>query len=153
MLKKLITFLQNNFPKLNIDNWLESKYFYLNDAQLKKIATAIKNKELLIKSADELKLKSFIFHFSTTLILVEKTKTGFKAELAWETDFFSIHSIRNKTKGFIFISFEFDKNYNFKIKQNNKNLETNYINTEKSENVINKVMPILQGFISAIIDE
>lgn len=150
MFKKLIQFLQNNFPEINIDDWLNSKYFHLNDNQLKKIAEAIKTKELELKPIEKLPVDSFIFHFSDTFILVKKDKTGFIAEFAWQTDFLSVHSVKNKDKGFVFISFTFDKNYQFNIIDSNKTLQSNFVNIEENKKTITKVIPILQGFISAI---
>lgn len=150
MFKKLIQFLQNNFPETNIDDWLNSKYFHLNDNQLKKIADAIKTKELELKPIEKLPVDSFIFHFSDTFILVKKDKENFVAEFAWQTDFLSVHSVKNKDKGFIFIGFTFDKNYQFNLIDCNKNLKDNFVNNNENKKIITKVMPILQGFISAI---
>jgi hypothetical protein len=150
MFKKLIQYLENNFPKINIDDWLNSKYIQLSDSQLKKMAKAIQSKELEIKPIDKLPLERFIFHFSTTFILVQKKEDKFVAELAWQTDFLSVHSIKNKDKGFVFISFSFDKDYKFTLLEGNKNLEGNFVNEVESLKVVTKVTPILQGFISAI---
>jgi hypothetical protein len=41
MLKKLIIFLENNYPDSNISNYLDAKYIQLSNPQLKQIADAL----------------------------------------------------------------------------------------------------------------
>jgi hypothetical protein len=87
MLKKLIKFLENNYPDSNISNYLDAKYIQLSNPQLKQIADALNNNELQIKPASNCDAENFIFHFGNTLILVQKNTTDssaiYQAELAW----------------------------------------------------------------------
>ena len=91
MIKRLVEFLQNNFPNTNINDYLDSKFIELNSEQLKKIADAIKDGELSIKPASSCPADKFIFQFGTTIIFVNRdtsnTDQKYNAELAWETDF------------------------------------------------------------------
>jgi len=154
MLKKLIKFLENNYPDSNIGNYLDAKYIQLSGPQLKQIADALNNNELQIKSASDCSAKRFIFHFGNTLILVQKDLTDssatYQAELAWETDFLAVHSTRNKGKGFYFIAFEFDDDYQATLKTTDKSLEDQIRNIEQDQALIDKTMPVLKGFMSAI---
>jgi len=120
MLKRLIKFLENNYPDSNINAYLDAKYIALTSPQLKQIADALKSGELNIKPASDCSANNFIFHFGSTTILVQKDNTSssvtYQAELAWETDFHSVQSIRDKGKGFYFIAFEFDDDYQISLK-------------------------------------
>ncbi len=154
MLNKLITFLQNNHPGSDINAYLDAKYIQLNNEQLKQIADAIDSGELNTKKASNCSANHFIFHFGSTLILVQRDKTEsnaiYQAELAWETDFLSVRSIRDKAKGFYFINFEFDDDYNITLKESKKVIKDQINNTEKNQQVVEKIMPVLEGFMSAI---
>lgn len=154
MLKKLVKFLENNYPNSNIDDYLDSKYIQLNNAQLKQIASALNNGELKNKPASSCNAKKFIFHFGDTLILVQKDNSDssaiYQAEFAWETDFLAVHSTRNKGKGFYFIAFEFDDDYQITLKDTDKILETQIRNIKQEQELIDKTIPILKGFMSAI---
>ncbi|CAB9544552.1 hypothetical protein BROOK1789C_1776 [Bathymodiolus brooksi thiotrophic gill symbiont] len=154
MLKKLIKFLENNYPDSNISNYLDAKYIQLSNPQLKQIADALNNNELQIKPASNCDAENFIFHFGNTLILVQKNTTNssaiYQAELAWETDFLAVHSTRNKGKGFYFIAFEFDDDYQVTLKTTDKLLENQIRNIEQDQALIDKTMPVLKGFMSAI---
>ncbi|CAB9540320.1 hypothetical protein [uncultured Gammaproteobacteria bacterium] len=154
MLKKLIKFLENNYPDSNISNYLDAKYIQLSNPQLKQIADALNNNELQIKPASNCDAENFIFHFGNTLILVQKNTTDssaiYQAELAWETDFLAVHSTRNKGKGFYFIAFEFDDDYQVTLKTTDKLLENQIRNIEQDQALIDKTMPVLKGFMSAI---
>jgi len=120
MLKRLIKFLENNYPDSNINAYLDAKYIALTSPQLKQIADALKSGELNIRPASDCSANNFIFHFGSTTILVQKDNTSssvtYQAELAWETDFHSVQSIRDKGKGFYFIAFEFDDDYQISLK-------------------------------------
>ncbi|MFP6776723.1 MAG: hypothetical protein VCA13_08155, partial [PS1 clade bacterium] len=70
--------------------------------------------------------------------------------LSWETDFLAIHSTRNKGKGFYFIAFEFDDNYQVTLKDTDKFLEDQVVNMEKNMDILEKAMPVLKGFMFAI---
>ncbi len=154
MLKRLIKFLENNYPNSNIDDYLDARYIQLSNSQLKQIANALNNKELLIKPASSCSAERFIFHFGDTAILVQRDNSRstaiYQAEFAWETDFLAIHSIRNKGKGFYFIAFEFDDDYQATLKETDKKLKSQIKNIEKDKELIDKTMPILKGFMSAI---
>ncbi len=156
MLKKLVEFIKNNHEESNIDEYLDAKYIQLNDSQLKQIADAIDSGELIEKPASSCNADNFIFHFGTTIILVQKDNSDsnivYSAELSWETDFLSIRSTRDKTKGFYFINFEFDDNYNATLKDTEKTIKDQIINKDKNEEIVNKVMPVLKGFMNAISD-
>jgi hypothetical protein len=121
---------------------------------LKQIADALNNNELQIKPASNCDAENFIFHFGNTLILVQKNTTDssaiYQAELAWETDFLAVHSTRNKGKGFYFIAFEFDDDYQVTLKTTDKLLENQIRNIEQDQALIDKTMPVLKGFMSAI---
>ena len=74
----------------------------------------------------------------------------YQAELSWETDFLAIHSTRSKGKGFYFIAFEFDDDYQVTLKQTDKFLEDQVRNEGQDQDLIDKTMPVLKGFMSAI---
>ncbi len=154
MLKKLIEFLQNNYPDSNINDYLDAKYLHLSDLQLKQIANALEAGKLKIKPASSCSAQHFIFHFGNTLILVQKDNSNstvaYQAELCWETDFLAIHSTRNKGKGFYFIAFEFDDDYQTTLKSTDKSLDDQVRNEAQNQALIDKAMPILKGFMSAI---
>lgn len=152
MLKKLVKFLENNYPNNNIDNYLDAKYIQLSNPQLKQISNALNSGKLKIQPASRCTAEKFIFHFGDTVILLQKDANGYQAEFAWETDFLAIHSTRNKGKGFYFIAFEFDDNYQVTLKETDKLLENQIRNVEQDQELINKSMPILKGFMSAISD-
>ena len=154
MIKRLVEFLQNNFPDTNINDYLDSKFIELNSEQLKKIADAIKDGELSIKPASSCPADKFIFQFGTTIIFVNRDTSNndqkYNAELAWETDFFAIHSARNKAKGFYFIGFSFDDDYNITLTSTDKVLEDQVRNEDQNKEVVEKAIPVLRGFMSAI---
>jgi hypothetical protein len=154
MLKRLIKFLNNNYPDSNINEYLDAKYLHMSAEQLKHIAEAIEKGELKPRPASSCTADRFIFHFGETIILVQKDITDssaiYQAELCWETDFLAIHSTRNKSKGFYFISFEFDDNYQATLNETDKSLEDQIRNNEKNIELIDKAMPVLKGFMFAI---
>lgn len=154
MLTKLVKFLENNYPDSNINDYLDAKYIQLTNPQLKQIADALNSGELQIKPASSCSADRFIFHFGNTIILVQKDTTDssavYQAELSWETDFMAIHSTRSKGKGFYFIAFEFDDDYQVILKETDKSLEDQVQNKEQNQELINKAMPVLKGFMSAI---
>lgn len=154
MLTKLVKFLENNYPDSNINDYLDAKYIQLTNPQLKQIADALNSGELQIKPASSCSADRFIFHFGNTIILVQKDTTDsnivYQAELSWETDFMAIHSTRSKGKGFYFIAFEFDDDYQVTLKETDKSLEDQVQNKEQNQELINKAMPVLKGFMSAI---
>ena len=153
MLKRLIEFLQNNFPNTNIEDYLDAKYIQLENDQLKKIAEAIASGELEIKNASNCTADNFIFHFGSTLILVKKSTESdfvYNCELAWETDFQAIYSARDKVKGFYFIKFSFDDTYATTLFETDKREENQVRNENQESELIAKIMPVLKGFMSAI---
>jgi hypothetical protein len=154
MIEKLVKFLENNYPDSNINDYLDAKYIQLNGPQLKQIADALKKGELTIKPASHCAAEKFVFSFGETAILVQKDTTdspvAYQAEFSWETDFMAIHSTRNKGKGFYFITFEFDNEYQITLKDTDKRLEDQIRNIEQDQEMLNKVMPVLKGFMSAI---
>lgn len=154
MIEKLVKFLENNYPDSNISDYLDAKYIQLTNPQLKQIADALGSGELTIKPASSCTAEKFIFHFGDTIILVQKDSdspsASYQAELAWETDFLAIHSTRNKGKGFYFIAFEFDDDYQVTLKKTDKALEDQIRNIEQDQALIDKTMPVLKGFMSAI---
>ena len=150
VLKRLVEFTKVNYPNVNLDEWLDSKYIYLNSAQLKKIADALASDELAYTSADKCPAEKLIFHFGNTLICLQKNKNGYSAELAWETDFNAIHSTRKKMKGFYFINFAFDNHFKVRLLPTNKKPLDNFDDKVGNKKLIEKIMPIVKGFISAI---
>ncbi len=154
MLTKLVKFLENNHPNSNINDYLDAKYIQLTNPQLKQIADALNSGELQIKPASSCTADRFIFHFGNTIILVQKDTTEssavYQAELSWETDFMAIHSTRSKGKGFYFIAFEFDDDYQVTLKETDKFLEDQVRNEAQNQELIDKAMPVLKGFMSAI---
>jgi hypothetical protein len=154
MLKKLVKFLENNHPDSNVNDYLDAKYLQLTPPQLKQIADALNSGELQIKPASSCSSDQFVFHFGGTIILVQKDTTDssavYQAELSWETDFLAIHSTRSKGKGFYFIAFEFDDDYQVTLKKTDKFLEDQVRNVEQNQELIDKAMPVLKGFMSAI---
>nr|MCH9749663.1 hypothetical protein [Pseudomonadota bacterium] len=136
MLDKLIEYIKNNHPESDVDAYLDAKYIQLNNAQLKQIADALERGDLSSTPASNCGASHFIFHFGSTLILVQKDTTdssaAFTAELAWETDFLSVRSVRDKAKGFYFINFEFDDDYQVTLLETQKIIEGHVNNTEKN---------------------
>lgn len=154
MIEKLVKFLKNNYPDSNIDDYLDAKYIQLSNPQLKQIADALSSGELTIKPASSCSADCFIFHFGNTSVLVQKddsdSSAAYQAEFAWETDFLAVHSTRNKGKGFYFIAFEFDDDYQVTLKDTDKALEDQIRNIEQDQELIDKTMPVLKGFMSAV---
>ncbi len=156
MLDKLIEYIKNNHPESDIDAYLDAKYIQLNNAQLKQIADALERGDLSSTPASNCGASHFIFHFGSTLILVQKDTTdssaAFTAELAWETDFLSVRSVRDKAKGFYFINFEFNDDYQVTLLETQKIIEGHVNNIEKNQAIVDKLMPVLKGFMTAISD-
>jgi hypothetical protein len=156
MLNKLVEHIKNNHPDTNIDIYLDAKYIQLNNTQLKQIADALERGDISATSASKCGAGHFIFHFGSTLILVQRdttnSKIAFTAELAWETDFLSVRSVRDKAKGFYFINFEFDDDYQVTLLETQKIIEGHVNNKQKNQIIIDKVMPVLKGFMVAISD-
>ncbi len=156
MLNRLIEFIKNNYPDANLDEYLDAKYINLSSEQLKKIAQAIDSGEVEDKNASSCGAKHFIFHFGSTLILVQKDESessaAYQAELSWETDFLSVRSVRDKAKGFFFINFEFDEHYQVSLNETQKLLKDQVQNEAKNKEIVDKVMPVLKGFMQAISD-
>ncbi len=152
MLKELINFIKNNYPDSNIDDWLNAKYIKLTNNQLKKIAQAMKSGELQHKSASNCIADNIIFHFGDTLVLLKKSNNNeaYIVELAWHTNFSSIHSTRNKSKGFYFINFSFDDEFQITMLATKKVLPYSYIDIEANTKVANNTMLVLKGFMYAI---
>ncbi|BAS67537.1 hypothetical protein [Bathymodiolus septemdierum thioautotrophic gill symbiont] len=154
MITKLVKFLKNNYPDSNINDYLDSKYIQLTAPQLKQIADALNSGELTTKPASACGAERFVFSFGETVILVQKDTTDssavYQAEFSWETDFLAIHSTRSKGKGFYFIAFEFDNDYQVTLKDTDKRLDDQVRSTEKEQEMVDKIMPILKGFMSAI---
>lgn len=156
MLDKLIEYIKNNHPESDINAYLDAKYIQLNNAQLKQIADALERGDLSSTPASNCGASHFIFHFGSTLILVQKNTTdssaAFTAELAWETDFLSVRSVRDKAKGFYFINFEFNDDYQVTLLETQKIIEGHVNNAEKNQAIVDKIMPVLKGFMTAISD-
>ena len=156
MLDKLIEYIKNNHPESDIDAYLDAKYIQLNNGQLKQIADALERGDLSSTPASNCGASHFIFHFGSTLILVQKDTTdssaAFTAELAWETDFLSVRSVRDKAKGFYFINFEFNDDYQVTLLETQKIIEGHVNNIEKNQAIVDKLMPVLKGFMTAISD-
>ncbi|BBB23888.1 conserved hypothetical protein [Isorropodon fossajaponicum endosymbiont JTNG4] len=156
MLKRLVEFFKNNHPNANIEEYLDAKYIQLNNPQLKQIANALQSGELNTTPASNCSASHFIFHFGSTLVLLQKDTTNsdavYQAELAWETDFLSVRSVRDKAKGFYFINFEFDDDYNTTLQETKKTIKGHVNNVAKNQEIIDKIMPVLKGFMSAITD-
>ncbi len=154
MLTRLIEFLKNNYPDTDINQYLDAKYIQLTEKQLKQIAKAIQSGELVSKSASDCPASRFIFHFGLTAILVQKNPSNsaaiYQAELAWETDFLSVHSARDKGKGFYFINFELDNDYQYTLKPTEKSVQGQVVNIEKNRVILDKMMPVLKGYMMAI---
>ncbi|HIF48017.1 hypothetical protein [Candidatus Thioglobus sp.] len=156
MLNKLVDYIKNNHPDTDVNVYLDAKYIQLNNAQLKQIADALERGDISSLPASSCSANHFIFHFGSTFILVQKNTTDsnavFTAELAWETDFLSVRSVRDKAKGFYFINFEFDDDYQVTLLETNKLIEGHVNNADKNQKIIGKVMPVLKGFMTAISD-
>jgi hypothetical protein len=55
-----------------------------------------------------------------------------------------------KIKGFYFIKFSFNDDYQTTLLDTDKILKDQVRNSEKEQEVLDKVMPVVKGFISAI---
>jgi hypothetical protein len=58
--------------------------------------------------------------------------------------------VREKIKGFYFIKFSFNDDYQTTLLDTDKILKDQVRNSEKEQEVLDKVMPVVKGFISAI---
>jgi len=156
MLNKLVEYIKNNHPDTNVDVYLDAKYIQLNNPQLKQIADALESGELTSTAASSCSANHFIFHFGSTIILLQKDTTEsnavYTAELAWETDFLSVRSVRDKAKGFYFINFEIDDDYQTSLVETHKIIDGHVHNAEKNQQIVDKVMPVLKGFMNAVSD-
>lgn len=153
MLKDLLDFIKVNYPKSNLDEYLNSKYIKLSNSQLQKIAQAIKDGEITQKPASICPADNIIFHFGNTLVLLKKsttTNTAYTAEIAWHTNFQSVHSTRSKSKGFYFINFSFDDEYNITMLESDKTLTDSFTDTKANTTIAKDTLAVIKGFMSAI---
>ncbi|WP_428087221.1 hypothetical protein [Candidatus Thioglobus sp.] len=156
MLNKLVKYIENNHPDADVNTYLDAKYIQLNNTQLKQIADALERGDLPVRPASDCGASHFIFHFGSTLILLQKKSSKsdavYTAELAWETDFLSVRSVRDKAKGFYFINFEFDDDYQVTLLKTQKIIDGHVNNAQKNQQIVDKIMPVLKGFMLAITD-
>lgn len=150
MLKRLIEFLKNNYQNQVLNDYLDAKYIYLENDKLEKIATALNSGELQIKSASECDVQSLLFHFKSTIILLKKMANGYECELSWEYNLASVNSIQDQIKGFNFIKFRFNDDYQTTILQTDKIAKGQICNEKNEARLMQKVMPVIKGFVSAI---
>ena len=154
MLKELIEYIKEGQTGSDIDNYLDSKYIHLTDAHYDQIADAMSQGELSPKKASDCPAERFFLHFNETILFVNKSTQGehsvYDVELVKDTNY-SIETVDEaELKNLAFVSFSLNDDYQEKLIKRITTYET--VNEREKQQIINSVMPILRGFMSAISD-
>ena len=154
MLKELIDYIKEVQTDSDIDNYLDSKYIHLTDAHYDQIASAISQGELSQKKASECPAERFFLHFYETILFVNKStqkqQSIYDVELVQDTNFSTTKMDETKSKNLAFMSFSINDDYQEKLIKRITTYET--VNEREKQQIINSVMPVLRGFMSAISD-
>ena len=153
MLKDLIEYIKKGQSDNEIDNYLDSKYIHLTDAHYDQIAGAISKGELDPKKASDCPAERFFLHFNETILFLNKStqeqNSVYDIELVKDTND-SIEKVdEDESKNLAFVSFTINDDYQPTLI---KRITTETINKEEKEQIMQSVMPVLRGFMSAISD-
>ena len=154
MLKELIEYIKKGQTGSDIDNYLNSKYIHLTDAHYDQIASAISQGELIPKKASDCPAESFFLHFNYAILFVNKSTLGqhsvFDVELVKDTNY-SIETVdEDESKNLVFVSFSINDDFQSTLIKRVTTSET--INEKEKQQIMQSVMPVLRGFMSAISD-
>ncbi len=154
MLKELIEFIREGQIGSDIDNYLDSKYIHLTDAHYDQIAGAMSQGELSPKKASDCPAESFFLHFNETILFVKKSNQGlhsiYDVELVNNTNY-SIDKVdESDSNNLAFVSFSINDDYQPALIKRKTTSET--INEQEKQQIIQSVIPLLRGFMSAISD-
>ena len=154
MLKELIEYIREGQTGSDIDNYLDSKYIHLTDAHYDQIADAMSQGELSPKKASDCPAERFFLHFSETILFVKKSsqeqRSVYDIELVQDTND-SIEKVNeSEVKNLAFVSFTINDDYQPTL--TNLTTTSEPIDEQEKQQVIQSVMPVLRGFMSAISD-
>ena len=154
MLKELIEYIKEGQTGTEIDNYLDSKYIHLTDAHYDQIAGAISQGEFSPKKASDCPVKRFFLHFNETILFVKKSTKGqhsaYDVELVKDTNY-SIEKVdEGDSKNLAFVSFSINDDYQPTLIKRVTTSET--IAELEKQQIMQSVMPVLRGFMSAISD-
>ena len=154
MLKELIEYIKEGQTGSDIDNYLDSKYIHLTDAHYDQIAGVISQGELSPKKASDCPAERFFLHFSETILFVIKStqeqNSIYDVELVNDTNY-SIDKVdESDLKNLAFVSFSINDDYQPTLVKRTTTSET--IDEQEKQQIIQLVMPVLRGFMSAITD-
>lgn len=154
MLKELIEYIKEGQTGSDIDNYLDSKYIHLTDAHYDQIAGAMSQGELSSKKASDCPAERFFLHFNETILFVNKSTQGqhsvYDVELVKDTNY-SIEKVdESDSKNLAFVSFSINDDFQSTLIKRVTTSET--IDEKEKQQIIQSVMPVLRGFMSAISD-
>ena len=154
MLKELIDYIKEVQTDSDIDNYLDSKYIHLTDAHYDQIAGATSQGELSPKKASECPAERFFLHFYGTILYVNKSTheqpSIYDVELVQDTNY-SIETVNEgDSKNLAFLSFSINDDYQPTFIKRVTTSET--VDKKEKQQIIQSVMPVLRGFMSAISD-
>ena len=154
MLKELIDYIKEVQTDSDIDNYLDSKYIHLTDAHYDQIAGATSQGELSLKKASECPAERFFLHFYGTILYVNKSTheqpSIYDVELVQDTNYSIETEDEADSKNLVFVSFSINDEYLPMLIKRTTTSET--IDEKKKQQIIQSVMPVMRGFMSAISD-
>jgi len=154
MLKELIEYIKEGQTGIDIDNYLDSKYIHLTDAHYDQIAGALSQGELSPKKTSDCPVERFFLHFNETILFVNKSTQGqhsvYDVELVKYTNDLIEKMDEGDTKNLAFVSFSINDDYQPTLIKRVTTSET--IAEQEKQQIIQSVMPVLRGFMSAISD-
>ena len=154
MLKELIDYIKEVQTDSDIDNYLDSKYIHLTDAHYDQIAGAISQGELSLKKASECPAERFFLHFYGTILYVNKSTheqpSIYDVELVQDTNYSIETEDEADSKNLVFVSFSINDEYQPMLIKRTTTSET--INEKEKQQIMQSVMPVMRGFMSAISD-
>ena len=154
MLKELIDYIKEVQTDSDIDNYLDSKYIHLTDAHYDQIAGATSQGELSLKKASECPAERFFLHFYGTILYVNKSTheqpSIYDVELVQDTNYSIETEDEADSKNLVFVSFSINDEYQPMLIKRTTTSET--INEKEKQQIMQSVMPVMRGFMSAISD-
>ena len=154
MLKELIDYIKEVQNNSDIDNYLDSKYIHLTDAHYDQIAGAISQGELSLKKASECPAERFFLHFYGTILYVNKSTheqpSIYDVELVQDTNYSIETEDEADSKNLVFVSFSINDEYQPMLIKRTTTSET--IDEKEKQQIMQSVMPVMRGFMSAISD-
>lgn len=154
MLKELIDYIKEVQTDSDIDNYLDSKYIHLTDAHYDQIAGATSQGELSPKKASECPAERFFLHFYGTILYVNKSTheqpSIYDVELVQDTNYSIETEDEADSKNLVFVSFSINDEYQPMLIKRTTTSET--IDEKEKQQIMQSVMPVMRGFMSAISD-